>query len=668
MADSKVAEASSPESPKATNHVQKHSSTGTVSTLPSRVSSTASHWTPHWAESHRDNTIQRDTCVIDPETSSWLWKWDIFGGLLLVVVAVMTPFEAGFLEDVQGLIWFNNFVNSYFVIDVTFQFFTAFERRTKFGSVWVFKRKAIWWHYVKGWFFIDFISVIPYGLLLPGSPVGALKVIRMIRLTKLLKLVRGARLVRRWQAEIGFSYRHGSLYLLLIMVLAVAHWLACILGLIHRLQVDSTDVLCENGLSGISDSCGFSWLTVASTWERFDPQKELSPWDAYLYSLHMAMSMLVHPHSNAPTRPGERFAFIFLNLCAGFMWTQVISRSTAIRTSIDRNNLIYHQTMDDINALAKEYHLSWDVRRRLRRFFIKTRTSTQADTWRALTLRMSPQLRRDTAREINRTWIKRIRFLARCLKDVGFITDVSQAMQVRMFSERESFGELNEMYVMVEGVAALHKTMRVITPGEAWGEDHLILTNPKLLEDNVAVSMVFVEVQILSKADFDKVLLDHDRPREIMKRQKCKYLLKRGIITVAHQIREERKAALIRHDTNMEDCNRQNSTESILDSLEHRYHERAKTSAAREASVEKCCLDNALKNLEPYNHQPLISRLSEQEIAVESKLNSVQAEQKRIAEKQDLMEVKLDTILSLLQRAFPDLSQDNFDESSMTLV
>mmetsp|Transcript_40459 Transcript_40459/g.75143 ORF Transcript_40459/g.75143 Transcript_40459/m.75143 type:complete len:685 (-) Transcript_40459:66-2120(-) len=613
------------------------------------------------------NLMKRDRCVIDPDSSSWLWKWDIFGGLLLVIVAIMTPFEAGFLEDVAGLVWFNNGVNAYFAIDVILQFFTAFERKTKFGAVWVFQRKAIFWHYVRGWFFVDFVSVIPYGLLLPGSPVGALKVIRMIRLTKLLKLVRGARLVRRWQAEIGFSYRHGSLYLLLVMVLAIAHWLSCILGLIHRLQVDGTKRICEGSMRTWDgpDDCDYSWLTVASAHERLDDQ-DLSPWDAYLQSLHMAMSMLVHPHSNRPTRPGERLSFIILTLFAGFVWTQVISRSTAIRTSIDRNNLIYHQTMDDINALAREYHLSWETSLKLRKFFMKTRTSTQADTWRALTQRMSPQLRRDTAREINRTWIKRIRFLAKCLKHVGFITDVSQAMHVRMYAERESFGELSEMYVMVEGMAAIHATMRLITPGESWSEDHLILTNPKLLEDNLAVTMTFVEVQVLRKQDFDAILLDHDEPREIMKHTKFKYLLKRGILMVAKEIREKRKQAMKDQNNVEQDGNPTESiSESMRDSLQTRMIQRTQSKLLLESKRSSSSLSSASvvssKN-KPNNHAIVETSFSETGTSLDKKFDAFKAEQRRIAEKQDAMEVKLNIILSLLQKAFPEVSKDEIHD------
>ena len=49
----------------------------------------------------------------------------------------------------------------------------------------------------------------------------------------------GIRVVRRYQAEFGLSYRKMTLYLLFFSVLAVSHWLACTLGIIHKFQIES---------------------------------------------------------------------------------------------------------------------------------------------------------------------------------------------------------------------------------------------------------------------------------------------------------------------------------------------------------------------------------------------------------------------------------------------
>ena len=44
--------------------------------------------------------------------------------------------------------------------------------------------------------------------------------------------------------------------------------------------------------------------------------------------------------------------FTILLLIGGFMWMQVISRSTAIASSLNAHQLAHQQTMDDLNNIA----------------------------------------------------------------------------------------------------------------------------------------------------------------------------------------------------------------------------------------------------------------------------------------------------------------------------
>ena len=62
----------------------------------------------------------------------------------------------------------------------------------------------------------------------------------------------------------------------------------------------------------------------------------------------------VHPHALEPKNDGERLPFVFLIFLGGFMWTRVISRTTALMTSMDRHTIFYHQTMDDLIGLSQK--------------------------------------------------------------------------------------------------------------------------------------------------------------------------------------------------------------------------------------------------------------------------------------------------------------------------
>lgn len=101
--------------------------------------------------------------------------------------------------------------------------------------------------------------------------------------------------------------------------------------------------------------CSTSWLTEGMRmYESWDPEESptISVWEAYIMSFYTGITILVHPHAYAATGTEERFVLTILLLIGGFMWTQVISRSTAIASSLNAHQLAHQQTMDDLNNIA----------------------------------------------------------------------------------------------------------------------------------------------------------------------------------------------------------------------------------------------------------------------------------------------------------------------------
>ena len=85
--------------------------------------------------------------MIQPERSRPLWKWDIMCALLLILVAVLTPFEAGFLEgEVNSFVGiFNIITNVFFAADMCMQFFIAYPIETSAPGVsLLFRVMRIW--------------------------------------------------------------------------------------------------------------------------------------------------------------------------------------------------------------------------------------------------------------------------------------------------------------------------------------------------------------------------------------------------------------------------------------------------------------------------------------------------------------------------------------------
>ena len=84
-------------------------------------------------------------------------------------------------------------MDAVFIVDMVQSFFIPY-REDADGRLCKEHRK-IFWHYVRGWFALDFVASIPYDLVIVAIGAGrALKMLRMLRLVRVLRLGRrGAR-------------------------------------------------------------------------------------------------------------------------------------------------------------------------------------------------------------------------------------------------------------------------------------------------------------------------------------------------------------------------------------------------------------------------------------------------------------------------------------------
>mmetsp|Transcript_148126 Transcript_148126/g.261226 ORF Transcript_148126/g.261226 Transcript_148126/m.261226 type:complete len:814 (+) Transcript_148126:80-2521(+) len=479
---------------------------------------------------HRLGEIRRQSrCVLNPESNRFMMSWDLSSAFLLCCLAVLTPLETGFQKDAEAwsLRWsFNQLINLFFFLDLLLQFNLPYTVPTRYGEKLVFSRSAIVAHYLRTWFLVDLVSMIPFDLITPGKSLGALRAVRLLRLLKLLRLLRGIRIVRRIQTEVGMSFRKIMLGQLFLAVMMAAHWIACFLGLVSRWQVSESEVC----LSLSQEDCVLTWMTeglaiTGSSTMSTEGDRFLR---TYLTAMHASMSILVHPHHYMPTNVGEQVAFIVLMLAGGFIWTQVISRSTAIFTSLDRHRIFFQQTLDDVNTISYSLGLSPALRRRLRKFFLTANRTSNQEVWKVLVSRVSPQLRRDISREVNKAWVLRIHVLAKC-QSTSFVTTIAEQLTSQQFAEGEMFGSPFHLYVLAGGLGRLVSKIHILIKDAVWGEDHLLLTNRNLLSDNAAQAMTFTETMTLRQVDFQAALGDFPEFTRIIRRATVRHVLIRGL-------------------------------------------------------------------------------------------------------------------------------------------
>jgi hyperpolarization activated cyclic nucleotide-gated potassium channel 1 len=119
--------------------------------------------------------------------------WDILMSFILVISCILTPVDLAFPLIRENTLSYNIFLyilDFLFLIDIIVAFFSAFE---DFDLKINDNLKDIAINYLKGWFFIDFISIFPIDLIFIYLDInigGYNKVFRILRMGKLQKLAR----------------------------------------------------------------------------------------------------------------------------------------------------------------------------------------------------------------------------------------------------------------------------------------------------------------------------------------------------------------------------------------------------------------------------------------------------------------------------------------------
>ena len=102
--------------------------------------------------------------LIDPRTSHWIAEWEVFCTLIVIFVAIYTPFEVGFLPPANSMGDYNFIVNRcldlMFSVDICIQFFVLRVTVDRFGDRWITNHRAIVVAYLRGWFPIDLLSTV----------------------------------------------------------------------------------------------------------------------------------------------------------------------------------------------------------------------------------------------------------------------------------------------------------------------------------------------------------------------------------------------------------------------------------------------------------------------------------------------------------------------------
>ena len=174
--------------------------------------------------------------LISPD-SLWKGHWDAALSFLLIYTVIVNPVRACFEVDAVGFVSiFEASIDVVFALDILLTFNTVvIEREILVTKV----RREIAQRYLAGWFWIDLITVVPFGPILRflffSQDEDAsyqylpklLRILRLLRLVKLLRVVRIQKLLQGLEHKYGIHAGIARLVKLIFWIVVVNHVLSC---------------------------------------------------------------------------------------------------------------------------------------------------------------------------------------------------------------------------------------------------------------------------------------------------------------------------------------------------------------------------------------------------------------------------------------------------------
>ena len=501
----------------------------TVSGLVAKVGDAESFQTEVVAVRKRIGSMSRYT--IDARKRH-IKAWDGVLCCALLFTAIVTPFEVGFYETgltaYAGPVNFtiNRIVDAIFAFDILLTFFMPYRTSHKKGGQMIYDQRRIRRHYLKSWFFFDFLTCIPFDLIFSAvasslqmeateANLTAIRMMRLLRILKLVRLVRVARIVDRWKDHVSVSFGFMSLLKFSFMISFLAHWLACLWGFIGQSSTSEAWSGYEHGLS---------WRQKARI------SDDAAPLELYGIALYVSLNNIFGGSCEIQAANyGEFYAQAFMMFLGSSVWAYVIGSVCGILATLNPAEIEFRQTMDEVNSFCSDQHLPAELSVRLRVYFRNLVYMIKSSRHDTLLAKMSTRLRGDAAIHICEYHLKSVPFLVHAELEPEFMSALAIRFKKFVYCRLEHL-PCTSLFIVERGLVAKRGRLGLI--GSCFGKD-VILSNDSLRDLGDAIALTFVQTITLTQADIFELLPDYPLAYHVVRKAALRMALIRALCKAA---------------------------------------------------------------------------------------------------------------------------------------
>mmetsp|Transcript_23006 Transcript_23006/g.51880 ORF Transcript_23006/g.51880 Transcript_23006/m.51880 type:complete len:641 (+) Transcript_23006:272-2194(+) len=487
---------------------------------------------------HFKDILDEPWYLINPD-GNFMQKWDSVTTLALLFTAIVTPYEVAclgaeapadtpFLVLLSDGLWvINQLVNLVFVVDMFLSFQTMYRESARRGGGVVKDLRKIRRRYVRGWFAVDVVSIVPFSYIPGAGSLGILRVVRVLRLLKLARMLRASRIYQRFQARNSMPHSVEAMVKLIVILMVVAHWAACAWAMTATLQASSA----YTWLDGVAEGYYCDDFERPCPDDGRPARSVLPGYMIYYAAIYWSVTTItsVGYGDITPKNFNEMAFAAFFELFLAVVWAYIIGNAVTIISTGDPVAIEHHQTMDALNKYIAEKQLPEQLRQRLRRYLRARKALNNNKEHQELLTRLSPKLMEDTC-ESTSSWLKRVSIFAHKDVSLSFLVNVSFLLEEGLYEPKELIPWKDSLNGITRGVASVHR--RICPIGYFWGED-FILECPDLKDKRPANAFTYVCVVSIERGTFMNLLGQYPIETKIVRRCAVKLAFKRAVLAWA---------------------------------------------------------------------------------------------------------------------------------------
>jgi len=463
--------------------------------------------------------IRRKNMFYQKPESAFMQRWDLMLMIALIFTAIVTPYEVAFVStELDALFVVNRLVDLVFICDMANNFMLVYY--DKDGQM-IKDHGLIAKRYMKGWFFLDFLTILPYDSAKylfndTGGQAKMLRLVRLLRLLKLLRILRASRLLQRWETRVGITHIQMTMLKLIVMIVLATHWLACMWGLIPFVQSETTFTWMSRWMDGQKTSayeCTSEGSTIINAAYRSSCWRHIDLYMACLYWSMMTVTSIGYGDI-IPTNTIEYGVSCVFQLIAGISWAHIIGQICAIAATGDPVEQRYHQMADDMNRFMKNLDLPPTLRQNVRMFLRHTKSAMRERARKKTLSFLSPSLAGQVAglgasfvRSTQVWWLKGV--------STGLKASLISNMSTSSNPPREMIPARDRMYVLKKGTLCvnspiaqhhgdintkrrIHRLILATSGNTVWNDD-IVIGVQNLRYRLAARTVTYVEVDYIDQ-------------------------------------------------------------------------------------------------------------------------------------------------------------------------